>query len=194
MKTDQSIELSKKIYQNHKELLDFIYENKPDLSDHFIKILKEEIKKRGWIEGSTSKSYIRFYTKKIKDFIYYNKITKNGWNKNESFLFELIVYPPHNKFSFKTVISPSDPNYDSEKLQNILLEIDGSKKGIGKKWIVNFSINSKVDFEDVYNLSDDEIRNIINNFLDKISKIVKKVENKFLEHKNELLEMNNNIT
>ena len=193
MKTDQSIELSKKIYQNHKELLDFIYDNKPDLSDHFIKILKEEIKKRGWIEGSTSKSYIRFYTKKIKEFIYYNKIIKNGWNKNESFLFELIVYPPNNNFSFKTVISPSDPNYDSEKLQNILLEIDGSKKGIGKKWIVNFSINSKVDFEDVYNLSDDEIRNIINNFLDKISKIVEKVENKFLEHKNELLEMNNNI-
>ena len=111
MKTDEAIELSKKIYQNHKELLDFIYENKPDLSDHFVNILKEEIRKRGWIEGSTSKTYIRFYTEKIKNFIYYNKTIKNGWKKNESFLFEIHVYPPTNKFSFVTVISPSDPNF-----------------------------------------------------------------------------------
>ena len=47
MKTDESVELSKKIYQNHKELLDFIYENKPDLSDNFCKIVREEIKQRG---------------------------------------------------------------------------------------------------------------------------------------------------
>ena len=93
------------------------------------------------------------------------------------------------------------PEYKSERqffnavkgLSSSWTGLFNSKKGIGKKWIVNFSINSKVDFEDVYNLSDDEIRNIINNFLDKISKIVEKVENKFLEHKNELLEMNNNI-
>ena len=191
MKTDESIELSKKIYQNHKELLDFIYENKPDLSDHFIKILKEEMRNRGWIEGSTTKHYIRFYTEKIKDFIYYNKTIKNGWKKNESFLFEILVYPPTNKFSFVTIISPSDPNYEREKIEKILLEIDGSKKGSGKKWFVNFRVNSKIDYEEVSNLSDDEVRKIINDFFDKISKTVEKVENKFLEYKTELLRMKN---
>ena len=100
MKTDESVELSKKIYQNHKELLDFIYENKPDLTDNFCKIVREEIKQRGWIEGSYSKKYIRFYTEKIKDLIYYNKTKKNGWNKNESFLFEFSVYPPSENFTF----------------------------------------------------------------------------------------------
>ena len=193
MKTDESIELSRKIYQNHRELLDFIYENKPDLSDHFIKILKEEMKKRGWIEGSTNKHYVRFYTEKIKDFIHYNKTVKNGWKKNESFLFEFQIYPPTNKLNFVTVISPSDPDYDTEKIQNILLEIDGSKKGIGKKWIVNFRVNTKFDYEEVSNLSDEEINKIVNDFFDKITKIVEKVENKFVEHKTVLLQMNNKI-
>ena len=193
MKTDESIELSRKIYQNHRELLDFIYENKPDLSDHFIKILKEEMKKRGWIEGSTNKHYVRFYTEKIKDFIHYNKTVKNGWKKNESFLFEFQIYPPTNKLNFVTVISPSDPDYDTEKIQNILLEIDGSKKGIGKKWIVNFRVNTKFDYEEVSNLSDEEISKIVNDFFDKITKIVEKVENKFVEHKTVLLQMNNKI-
>lgn len=192
MKTDESIELSKKIYQNHKELLDFIYENKPDLSDHFIKILKEEMRKRDWIEGSSSKHYIRFYTEKIKDFIYYNKTIKNGWKKNESFLFEIQVYPPTNKFSFVTVISPSDPNYESEKIEKFLLEIDGSKNSKGEKWLINFRINSKIDYEEVSNLSDDEIRKFIKDFLDKVSKIVQKVENKFIERSDELLELKNN--
>ena len=192
MKTDESIELSKKIYQNHKELLDFIYENKPDLSDHFIKILKEEMRKRDWIEGSSTKHYIRFYTEKIKDFIYYNKTIKNGWKKNESFLFEILVYPPTNKFSFVTVISPSDPNYESEKIEKFLLEIDGSKNSKGEKWLINFRINSKIDYEEVSNLSDDEIRKFINDFFDKVSKIVQKVENKFIERSDELLELKNN--
>ena len=191
MKTDESVELSKKIYQNHKELLDFIYENKPDLSDNFCKIVREEIKQRGWIEGSYGKKYIRFYTEKIKDLIYYNKTIKNGWNKNESFLFEFIVYPPSGNFTFKTIISPSDPEYDSKKLEKILSEVDGSKKPIGKHWIVHFSIIEKVDYEEIYNLSDDKIRKIVNDFFDKVSKTIIKVENKFLEHKTELLQMKN---
>ena len=151
------------------------------------------MKKRGWIEGSTNKHYVRFYTEKIKDFIHYNKTVKNGWKKNESFLFEFQIYPPTNKLNFVTVISPSDPDYDTEKIQNILLEIDGSKKGIGKKWIVNFRVNTKFDYEEVSNLSDEEISKIVNDFFDKITKIVEKVENKFVEHKTVLLQMNNKI-
>ena len=80
MKTDESIELSKKIYQTHKELIDFIYENKPDLSDHFIKILKEE-KPDLLIHPSVLQgSY-------IDDVIFYGKKTKKPkflylWHKS----------------------------------------------------------------------------------------------------------------
>ena len=109
------------------------------------------------------------------------------------YLFEFQIYPPTNKLNFVTVISPSDPDYDTEKIQKILLEIEGSKKGIGKKWIVNFRVNTKFDYEEVSNLSDEEISKIVNDFFDRITKIVEKVENKFVEHKTVLLQMNNKI-
>ena len=62
---------------------------------------------------------------------------------------------------------------------------------IGKYWFVHFSIIEKVDYEEIYNLSDDKIRKIVNDFIDKVSKTIIKVENKFLEHKTELLQMKN---
>ncbi len=48
MGTDKLTKLSKKIYQNHKELFDFIIEHKPELVDDLSKIMKEELSKRGW--------------------------------------------------------------------------------------------------------------------------------------------------
>ena len=77
MKTDQLTILSQKIYQNHKELLDFIYEHKPEVVDDLRKSMREELPKRNWIEGSENKYYVRFLTPKIKDLIYYNVETKN---------------------------------------------------------------------------------------------------------------------
>ena len=102
MGTDKLTELSKKIYQNHRELFDFIIEHKPELVDDLSLIMKEEVNKRGWILGSENKYFVRFLTPKIKDLIYYNTETKNGWNKRESFLFEIVLYPSSNRFNFKT--------------------------------------------------------------------------------------------
>ena len=76
-------------------------------------------------------------------------------------------------------------------MEKILSEVDGSKKPFGKYWFVHFSIIEKVDYEEIYNLSDDKIRKIVNDFIDKVSKTITKVENKFLEHKTELLQMKN---
>ena len=196
MKTDESIELSKKIYQNHRELLDFIFENKPDLVDDLRKLIKEEIIKRNWTEGSENKYYVRFLTDKIKNLIYYNNFPqgiKNGWNKKESFLFEIVLYPSSNYMTFKTVISPSDTNYDVKKLEKFLLEIDGFIPSKGQKWLVNFSMKSKkFNYEEINSLSDQEIREFINVFFDEIKEIISKVEEKFIEHKTELLNMKNN--
>ena len=49
METDELTELSKKIYSNHKELFDFIYEHKPDVLDDVKSIFEQQIKNRGWI-------------------------------------------------------------------------------------------------------------------------------------------------
>ena len=189
MGTDQLTELSKKIYQNHKELFDFIFEHKPDIVDNLNLIMKDELNKRGWLLGSENKYYIRFLTEPIKDLIYYNTDTKNSWNKRESFLFEIQIQPSTNKLIFKTVISPSDSKYNVERLQDILLEIEGFRKPYGQKWLVNYDKKEKFIYDDVETNSEDELRKSINEFYDKITPIINKVENKLVENSNELKKM-----
>ena len=70
MKTDKLTILSQKIYQNHKEIFDFIYEHKPEVIDDLKNIMRQELVQRNWIEGSQNKYYIRFLTPKIKNLIY----------------------------------------------------------------------------------------------------------------------------
>ena len=191
MGTDKLTKLSKKIYQNHKELFDFIIEHKPELVDDLSKIMKEELSKRGWILGSENKYYVRFLTPEIQDLIYYNNQTKNGWNKRESFLFEVVLYPSSNKLNFKTVLSPSDPNYNTNRVEEMLLEIDGFRNSKGEKWFVNIDKKEKFIYEEIPSMTDEEMKSEVNQFFDKITPIIKLVENKFLEHKEELLIMKN---
>ena len=119
MGSDKLIETAQKIYENHRELFDFIIENKPHPSDRLIPILSKEINERGWVLGSCNSKYLRFYPNEIKDLIYINKI-KNGWKNRESFLMEIVVYPPTQKIVFKPVIAPCDENYDEKKIDVML--------------------------------------------------------------------------
>ena len=153
--------------------------------------MKEEVNKRGWILGSENKYFVRFLTPKIKDLIYYNTETKNGWNKRESFLFEIVLYPSSNRFNFKTVISPSDPKYNSYRVEEILKEVNGFRSSRGSKWLVNIDKKDKFIYEDIPTMSDEEIRDKINEFFDKITPIVESVENKFIEYKGEMLKLKN---
>ena len=189
MGTDKLTELSKKIYQNHKELFDFIIEHKPEFVDDIRVIMKEEVQKRGWILGSENKYYVRWLTPKTQKYIYYNKDKKNGWNKRESFLFEIVLTPSSNKFNFKTVLSPCDTQYNSKRVEEILLEINGFRESKGKKWFVNIDKKDKFIYEEIPSMSDDEIRLEVNKFLDKITPIIKSVENKFEEYHDELIKL-----
>ena len=189
MGSDQLTELSRKIYTNHRELFDFINDHKPDILDSLKDILHQEAKKRSWIMGSETRTYFRFLTKPLKDLIYYNKETTNGWKQREGFLLEIVLYPPTNKLNFKTVISPCDENYDVKRLEEILKEIEGSKKSSGKKWLVNFDKKQRFIYEEIPTMTEEEIRETVNNFFDLITPIIKKIEDKFLEKKDELLKM-----
>jgi hypothetical protein len=188
MGTDKLTELSKKIYQNHKELFDFIIDHKPDVLDGIKTIFEKQIQKRGWVLGSGGKNHLRFTTPKISELTYINE-NSNGWRNKESFLFELILEPSKNRIVTKTVISPSDPQYNTSRLSDIFMEIDGFKSPSGKKWLVNYQKLVKFPFSKVDDLSDEEIELEFNKILDGFSPIVEKVENKFLEHKEELLKL-----
>jgi hypothetical protein len=188
MGTDKLTELSKKIYHNHKELFDFIIDHKPDVLDEVKSIFEKQIQKRGWVLGSQGKSYLRFTTPKISELTYINH-NSNGWRNKESFLFEFILSPVNNRMSSKTVISPSDPKYDTNRLSDILMEIEGFKSPSGKKWLVNYQKLVKFPFSKVDDLSEEEIELEFNKILDGFSPIIQSVEDKFVEYKDELMRM-----
>ena len=54
-----------------------------------------------------------------------------------------------------------------------------------------FTVKEKFDYENIPSMSDEEIRASVNSFFDKITPIVKQVEDKFLEHEDELLQLKN---
>jgi len=190
MGTDKLTELSKKIYQNHKELFDFIIDHKPDVLDGVKSIFEKQIQKRGWILGSPGKNYLRFTTPKVSELTYINQ-GSNGWRNKESFLFEFVLNPSKNRMNSKTVISPSDPQYDTSRLSEIFMEIDGFKSPSGKKWLVNYQKLVKFPFSKVDDLSEEEIEFEFNKILDGFSPIIQLVEDKFTKHREEILRMKN---
>ena len=190
MGTDKLSLLSQKIYTNHKELFDFINDHKPDVLLRLNTIIKDEIEKRGWILGSISKVYIRFFTKPIEEFIYFSSKSNGGWTNGESFLFEIVLSPEtKNKITFKAVVAPADKNYDRDRFVEIVSSTDGFKKSKGLKWATTKSIQAKLDYQAIHLMNDDEVRDFVNSFLDKTLSTIKLVEDQFRAHADELLKM-----
>ncbi len=190
MGTDKLTELSKKIYQNHKELFDFINEHKPDVLDEMGVILKNQLKSKGYLIGSSSKKRVRFTTQNILDLTYINKNEK-WWKNGESFLFEFILYEEKNKLIFKVVISPSDKVYDVNRLKEMLLEIDGFAEPRGKKWLVTHRKSYTYDYTSISDKTPEEIKDEMDKVIEKVLPVLSKVEDKFTENKKELLELKN---
>lgn len=83
MENSEIQEICKKIYKKHKKALDLIFEYKPDLLMEINECLTEIIKNDSdLILDFSSKSYIRFITKKL-DFI---PRKGEGWTKSERIL------------------------------------------------------------------------------------------------------------
>lgn len=191
MGNDKLTELSNRIYKNHKEILDFIFEKKPDILDDVRYWLTKVLKERGFIIGSENKYYVRFTKKKIQELTYYNKDVKNSWKLGESFLFEFVLRPKVNKFTFKPVISPSDSNYDTQRLSDIFMTIEGSKKPSGSKWLVHQNSVHKFDFNIINDGDEDDIKRVLNKIIDKTMIMIEKYEKVYEENKKELIKMKN---
>jgi len=182
MKNDELNELADKIYKNHRELIDFVFEHKSDAASELYPVFVNKITDSGWVMGSKNKGYARFLTTKLKDIVP-NK--GQGWPLKENFLFEIDFFWSKNKAVFKTVVSPGDLD-----LQNIfrkaLENVEGYKKPRGNKWLVNFQHSWKFDTEDLIGVSENEIKNILDAEWDIITEIVNKVEVELLKYSSEL--------
>jgi hypothetical protein len=188
MGTDKLVDISRKIYSNHKELLDFIIENKPDETLEIRDLLFEVVRENGFEIGSESKFYVRFLSPEAQPLVYINKKVKNGWKKRESFLHEIRLRVKSGVLVYVPVISPSDPEYDSDGLLNLLLEIDGFKTPSGKKWRVPFQKNVKFNYDEFESLTREEKKEKLQKFFEKILPSIKKIDKKLLDNSELLME------
>jgi hypothetical protein len=182
MKNDPLNELADKIYKNHKEIFDFVFENKSDIATELYPFFANKIQKSGWVIGSKNKGYARFLTKSLDSII---PRKGQGWPLKESFLFEIDFLWHKKRAVFKTVISPSD-----SQIQDIFCKamenVPGHKKPSGKKWLVHFQHSWKFETSDMTEIDEPEILQILESEWPVISEIVNKVEAELLNHKAEL--------
>jgi uncharacterized protein YqfB (UPF0267 family) len=188
MGTDKLVELSQKIYSNHKEIIDFILENRPDLTRYVGGIITTLMRDLGYNIGSENKYYVRFLNPEVEPYIYRNTSTKNGWKQGESFLHEIVIQVNKGRIIYKPVLSPSDSTYNSDGLLELLLRIEGFRKPSGKKWRVPFSKDVKFNFDEFETLTEEEKSEELKKVLSKFLPIVQKVDRVLLENQHLLKE------
>ena len=192
MKEHELNELALKIYNKHKEALDFIFENKPDLASEFNKYFEKKVKDKGWLIGSPNKGVVRFLTPSLKNIL--PKL--RGWREMESFSFEIDYYwSNQKKVQFITVIAPGVGSEEDNSIISLLNESLSSIKHSdlhipkGKKWLVHFRKKWKFELEEMVEKEENEIYNAINKFWHDIEEIVALVEAAILARKNEFFEL-----
>jgi len=182
MQNDTLNELAAKIYKSHKELFDFVFDNKPDVATELYPIFVDKIQRSGWIIGSKNKGYVRFLTKKLDPII---PRKGQGWPLKECFLFEIDFLWSKKEAVFRTVISTSDPairNIFCKAMENI----PEFEKPRGKKWLVHFQHSWKFETEDMVEIDEGEVLKILDTEWSKLIDIVNKVETELLKYKIEL--------
>lgn len=187
MKEHELNNLAIKIYSNHKEAFDFVFDNKPDLANDFKKYFENKVLKSGWEIGSPNKGCVRFLTKSLKEIM----PSLDGWKEKEAFSFEVDYYWDHQKrINFTTAIAPgknSDIDIEIKSILNNCLSPIQKQIPKGKKWLVHFREKWKFELQAMSEKDDDEIYKEIDKFWSEIEKIVNSVEKEILKKKNDLL-------
>ncbi|MBW2321773.1 MAG: PD-(D/E)XK nuclease family protein [Deltaproteobacteria bacterium] len=175
MKEDKANELAKKIYQTHKDAIDFVIDNKPDRSLEVSELFKNKIEESGWIMGSSNKGFVRFLTKELHDQIPRTGTYLTG---REAFLFQ-VAYEGKS-VRIQTVIAPGNEN-NRQILSQALQELEGVGRPRGKEWLTHFNKTlCRFEATDPKH-TDDDIKQKLDEIWPEIEKLVSKVESKLLE-------------
>lgn len=185
MSDDTVNDLAKKLYFNHKDLFDFVFENKPDYYDKFYSILSEKVEKKGWVIGSKNKGFVRFLTPKLLDLIPKYK-EFNGWPGKEALLFQF-SFKNGEELKFSTVISPFKGSSIFRGFVNeILKELEESSPPDKNNWRSYFREILDLPLELNTKEWNAEYGKEIDKFIEKITPIVHKVEAQFMKYEDKL--------
>lgn len=160
-------ELARRIYNNHKIALDFIFKNIVDQRNDFYEYIKQIIQNdSNLIISHSTKSRIRFQTRKMNELL--PKIGDKSWNKVK----EIFLYEIKNNTDFINiilVIGPGDQKYREKTFNFIkndfLKKYLGSNSSLATRYntIYKKEIISKDDFD---NMEYDEIKEKIKEFFE----------------------------
>lgn len=179
MKDHESIDLARKLYRNHKEAFDFIFENRPDRLSEVGSIITRVIEEEGYSLCACNKGYARFLPKSLVEIIPQNG---RAWSSKESFLFEVDYWP--KKISLRAIIAPGDEN-TREVLASTISSIEGAKIPRGKQFLSYFSVSTKVDVTSEAYEDEEKLAEAFRKFLQKQKEMIETIECAILENQDQ---------
>lgn len=182
MKESSLNTLARQLYETHKEVLDFIYENKPDSASLACDYVKKRVVSEGWAPGSCSNCYVRFLTKELDVFIPKNA---KGWKNREQFVFEIRLWELNGSIEgyFATVISPGGTSEARSIIRDAINRVDDPARKANikaKNWISQIRIKIKSSSNDEIPPDQDFVSATIDEIWPRITDIVAKVEHQLI--------------
>lgn len=184
MENDELNELANKIYKSHKEIFDFVFENKSDWVTDLYSVFEKKITDSGWVMASKNKGYARFLTKDITNFI---PKKGSGIPGKESFVFQF-EFRHIGKITFKVMLTPTEKDIQ-DKFSEIFSNINDFDNPKGEKWITYKTINWKYHFDkETENFEDikENVLKTINSNWDRIKEIVQKTKEELKKNETQL--------
>ena len=187
-------EICTEIYNNHKEALDLIFENKPDRLQNVADIIVSWCEKKAADENGdfsinkvkSNKFSTKFTTRTMDEYIPKKgeEGKKGGWNSQDHYFYEIISYANKNgSINYRIALTFSLEGVDAEIL-DMMEKIDTFivnktiKKGNlrdGRKWRTVYSTASKTieDYAELPDPSDDK-----NYIYKNLNEMYKKIKDK----------------
>jgi hypothetical protein len=170
--------LAKQLYESHKEVLDFIYDNKPDAATIACDYIKQKVEDEGWQAGSCSSCYVRFLTRDLDGIIPKNA---KGWKNREQFVFEIRLWEQKGSIEgyFATVISPGGTLLARSIIRESIDKVQDQarKENIkAKNWISQIRLKIKSSNTDDAPDDQEGVRGTIDEIWPRIREIVYKVD------------------
>jgi len=157
--SDEINKKAMKVYQKHKEALDFIFSNIQDNSEEKYQIFESYLVGNGYKIGSKNKGWIRFLTPELSNLQAAGILSaegQTGWQNKEVFLFE-INFTKVGKVEIKATVSPGQ-----SPIRDLVVEANKDlpcfRNPKGKKWLVFYVTNKDLDVDALLEKTDEEIK------------------------------------